>query len=72
MSSNLAINETLILSEEVEAKKLKLKSLYKNIESLKEEITSKILKDLKQCRKSCNDANTIIGELNGAIKKHKH
>ena len=64
-----AVNlEDTELSED-ETKKLKLSRLYENIANLKKEISSKILKDLKQCKKSCNDANSIVGALHDTIKK---
>lgn len=68
MSQSAFSLEDTELSED-EAKKLKLLHLYENIAKLKKEISSKILKDLKQCRKSCDDANSIVGALHDTIKK---
>lgn len=68
MSQSAVSLEDTELSED-EAKKLKLLRLYENIAKLKKEISSKILKDLKQCRKSCDDANSIVGALHDTIKK---
>lgn len=68
MEQELSINETVEMD-----KRDKLNRLYDSIQLLKDVVSSKILKDLKVCRKTCEDANaaatTVIGELNGVKKR---
>lgn len=62
------VSEDVALS--IEEKQDKVLRLYENIQLLRELISSKILKELKTCKKSCEDANdTLIGALNGNAKK---
>ncbi len=50
--------------------RLQIIALHDRIQMLKD-VSSKFLIEIKQCRKSFNDASVVVGELNGNFKKFK-
>ena len=60
------IAETIVFEKTQQEKILKL---HNSIRLLKEIISSKILNPLKIYKKTCEDVNTIIGDLHGNSKK---
>jgi hypothetical protein len=58
----------VIMSYPTKDPRLQIITLYNRIQILKD-VSSELLTELKQCRKSFNDASVVVGELNGNIKK---
>lgn len=50
--------------------KVRVLALYNRIQMLKE-VSSKFLGEIKQCKTSFQNANEVVGELNGNSKKFK-
>jgi hypothetical protein len=49
-------------------KRAKLLKLQHKLKRLREELTTNMLQQIKQCRSSFEDANRIAGELNDSLK----
>ena len=78
-SEEIEVNEETELDNEeteldaniIPIRAVKLLKLRHNIEKLRKDILSNYLDELKDCKKVCETAKSIIGELNDDIKEDR-
>lgn len=73
--SSAAVAEELVLSEvsaetETQDANRSVRKLRRKVEALREAMAKKILREVKDCRESCENAMNLVGDLNAIIKQN--